>query len=297
MEQDLVATVVLKGGAGSGHHGHKGIPGHQGGSLPKGASAVVKLREPKFLNADKMSEEDKIRLQSELQKYADELGYPADKLVYFNYPGGEFIVGTDKYLLAMNYNPKTREITIYPDSLDKDEDGISHINRNLLAHEVMHDRFREFERQLHRQEATINKLVTGMEDNPVLQDDFTLKPEFREQYWAVDIKQRYYQYQDMRELLYQLPITSYGKSYIDVARKSSYGIDTSRALSENLAEVAAFGNSSNKFISKRWASLYNEINQGLYVRKLIPKYVPLVRGTGSLSYAEELDKVFSNEER
>lgn len=30
------SDVVLKGGAGSGFHGHKGIPGHQGGSLPKG---------------------------------------------------------------------------------------------------------------------------------------------------------------------------------------------------------------------------------------------------------------------
>ena len=29
------AVVVLKGGPGSGHYGHKGIPGHQGGSLPK----------------------------------------------------------------------------------------------------------------------------------------------------------------------------------------------------------------------------------------------------------------------
>ena len=27
--------IRLKGGPGSGHYGHKGIPGHQGGSLPK----------------------------------------------------------------------------------------------------------------------------------------------------------------------------------------------------------------------------------------------------------------------
>lgn len=31
------------GGAGSGHHGHKGIPGHRGGSLPKGASGGLQL--------------------------------------------------------------------------------------------------------------------------------------------------------------------------------------------------------------------------------------------------------------
>jgi hypothetical protein len=32
-------TIRLKGGAGSGHYGHKGIPGHKGGSLPRGGSA------------------------------------------------------------------------------------------------------------------------------------------------------------------------------------------------------------------------------------------------------------------
>jgi hypothetical protein len=44
MEQDLVANVVLKGGAGSGFHGHKGRPGEEGGSLPRGSSAVVILQ-------------------------------------------------------------------------------------------------------------------------------------------------------------------------------------------------------------------------------------------------------------
>src|SRR5262245_15227835 len=32
-------AVVQKGGKGSGHHGHKGIPGHRGGSMPRGAMA------------------------------------------------------------------------------------------------------------------------------------------------------------------------------------------------------------------------------------------------------------------
>lgn len=32
-------TIRLKGGAGSGHFGHKGIPGHKGGSLPRDGSA------------------------------------------------------------------------------------------------------------------------------------------------------------------------------------------------------------------------------------------------------------------
>lgn len=46
------AVVVLKGGAGSGHYGHKGIPGHQGGSLSRVSSAsVVTSLEPEELNA------------------------------------------------------------------------------------------------------------------------------------------------------------------------------------------------------------------------------------------------------
>ena len=32
-------TIRLKGGAGSGFHGHKGRPGEQGGSLPEGSSS------------------------------------------------------------------------------------------------------------------------------------------------------------------------------------------------------------------------------------------------------------------
>jgi hypothetical protein len=32
-------TIRLKGGSGSGNHGHKGIPGHRGGSLPQGSES------------------------------------------------------------------------------------------------------------------------------------------------------------------------------------------------------------------------------------------------------------------
>lgn len=38
--QDKKITVVLKGGVGSGFHGHKGRPGLEGGSLPRNSSAL-----------------------------------------------------------------------------------------------------------------------------------------------------------------------------------------------------------------------------------------------------------------
>lgn len=284
------ALVVMKGGVGSGFHGHKGRPGEVGGSLPEGSAAVVKLREPVIIGAD--SESTAAKMREELKRYAEELGFPADKIVYVEGTGYAFKVGDSSYESAAQFDPKTGQITLYSGSQTlaefTDSNGVTtNFDKKIIAHEVMHSRFHEFERQLHRQEAQINKLTTGMEDNPVLDDHYDLKPEFREQYWAVDIKQRYYQYGDMRELLYQLPVSDYGKSYVEVARKSIYGVDISRALSENLSEVAAYSSSSSKFISKRWADLYNEINQGLYAHKLIPKYVPLVRATGSLGLSNQ----------
>lgn len=39
-------TIRLKGGPGSGHFGHKGIPGHRGGSLPRGESSQSDVKRP-----------------------------------------------------------------------------------------------------------------------------------------------------------------------------------------------------------------------------------------------------------
>jgi hypothetical protein len=44
MESNLSVMVVLKGGAGSGFFGHRGRPGEEGGSLPRGSSSVVILK-------------------------------------------------------------------------------------------------------------------------------------------------------------------------------------------------------------------------------------------------------------
>jgi hypothetical protein len=52
-------TIRLKGGLGSGHHGHKGIPGHHGGSLPSGSLASAIVDRPRVLpdtNYVKLSE-------------------------------------------------------------------------------------------------------------------------------------------------------------------------------------------------------------------------------------------------
>jgi hypothetical protein len=282
MESNLPVIVVLKGGIGSGHFGHRGRPGEVGGSLPEG-SASKKVAEVRFEGTENyLDPEEQAMLKSELTKYADEFGFPRNKLIFNYSEGDEFTVAGERYTKAAIFNQKTGEITLYRGSIpyvrfENKEGEITNFDRSIIAHEVMHHRFHEFERQLHRQEALINKLGVGLDDNPVLQDDFTLKPEYREQYWAVDIKQRYYQYANMRDLLFQIPVTNYGKSYIEEAKTATYGLAVTHALSENLAEIAAYADNPYVYISTRWSKLYNEINQGLYEHKLIPKYVPLSR--------------------
>ena len=73
------AVVILKGGAGSGHHGHKGIPGHQGGSLPKGTASSV-IPDNKADAAEKFrSTHDylwqEMSLEESMQRQFEVLGY------------------------------------------------------------------------------------------------------------------------------------------------------------------------------------------------------------------------------
>jgi len=55
-------TIRLKGGAGSGHHGHKGRPGEQGGSLPQGSSASAVSATDKYPIKTKYGSLDKSSL-------------------------------------------------------------------------------------------------------------------------------------------------------------------------------------------------------------------------------------------
>lgn len=69
----MVAVVVLKGGAGSGFHGHKGRPGEVGGSVSEGSSATVSKRfivpeEAWYLDPDRKSEN---RTREYVQAWAD----------------------------------------------------------------------------------------------------------------------------------------------------------------------------------------------------------------------------------
>lgn len=52
-------TIRLKGGAGSGNHGHRGIPDHQGGSLPQGSSASAAPTTDKYPIKSKYGNLDK----------------------------------------------------------------------------------------------------------------------------------------------------------------------------------------------------------------------------------------------
>lgn len=272
--------VILKGGVGSGFHGHKGRPGEVGGSLPEGSSATTKVKEPSIIDVE--NSETRERLRVELKSYAEEFGFPADKISYVNSAGSAFTVGNNAYQCAAKFDPKTGTITCYAGTIEFDN-GIMHFNKPIIAHEVMHYKFRLFEQQLHRQEAILDKATDKYNDtNPYCQDNNSasaLKPEYEDQFWAYMIKEDNYAFADMRTNLLMLPVTDYGESYANVARQATYGLATSNAISENLGEIAAStieDGYRDNYISKDWAKLYNAINQGLYLHKLIPTYPKIV---------------------
>lgn len=272
-----MVTVVLKGGAGSGHHGHKGIPGHQGGSLPKGASAAGKIKEPVVIGFDD-NPELKNKLKEIMSNYADKYGFPKDKFVFSSSPGAAFQVGQTAYNKAAEFDPRTGEIKIYTTGMLSQVFSVVDVStmklpfiENVVAHEVSHYRYNLF-RKLYRRQAALFEKEFGYD---AFAKDLT--SEQREKYWAYDIYERNYQYADLRHALWEDPVSSYGKSYIEVARSSKYGVDWDLSIDENLAEIAAHGITGEGSISPRWAKLYNEINQGLYTHKVIKNYVELVK--------------------
>jgi len=271
-----MVTVVLKGGAGSGHHGHKGIPGHQGGSLPRDASAARKVRRANIL-ANDLSAEERERLESELTEIAEKLGFPADKMLFYNIEGKDFEVGSNSYKTAATFDGKY--IVIYKGGLYGFVEKGLEFNKRIIAHEISHYRYSKFQKLYRRQSALLQKELDSAYDTKLIMSaKGELTPEYKEKYWAYDIYERNFQYENDRQALWEDPVSSYGKSYIEVARTSKYGVDRERSIDENLAEIASYSiNSSGYSVSPRWAKLYNEINQGLYTHKVIKNYVELVK--------------------
>jgi hypothetical protein len=269
-----LVTVVLKGGAGSGHHGHKGIPGHQGGSLPRGASAAKKTREAMIL-ANDLPKALQDSMKSDLTAIAEDLGFPPDRILYYNRKGKNFAVGSDKYESAAEFNG--REIIIYSGSTSGDERFGFMFNKNVIAHEVSHYRYNLFQKLYRRQSSLLQKELNSVADTKsIMNAQGELTPEYKEKYWAYDIYERNFQYENDRQELWKYPVSGYGASYIDVARTSKYGVDRERAIDENLAEISSYALSyRGQRVTKEWANLYNEINQGLYSHKLIKNYVEL----------------------
>ena len=265
-----MARVVLKGGPGSGHYGHKGIPGHQGGSLPRGESAAGKAKEPVVVGFEN-NPELQARLKEIMSGWADKYGFPKDKLIFSSKPGSAFTVGSHNYSKAAEFDPRTGEITIYTTnnlsmilSVLKLSTMKLEFIEDIVAHEISHYRYSMFQKLYRRQRALLEKEFG--------EDVFTedLSSEDKERFWAYNIYERNYQFGDQRRMLYEDPVSDYGRSYIDVAKNSKYGVETERAIDENLAEIAASNVTyRGNFISPRWAKLYNEINQGLYDHKLI----------------------------
>lgn len=245
MTDKFTAIVVLKGGPGSGHHGHKGIPGHQGGSLPRGESAA---RKPKEIDVvGEVPEEYDIEvLKAQISELSKEFGYPINKFSINFSKGSEFMVGNSSYTTAANYDPRTGTITLYEGSLS----DYSKFNKSMIIHEISHARFHMFQKIAQRQEAFYEKTGSCGEEGC----------------WALDIWNKYYHYRNARTKLFENAVTDYGKSYIDTALTSEYGVDYVRAVDENLAEVAgsAFSSGDKSYsVNKLWHNLYTEINEAM----------------------------------
>lgn len=272
-------SVVLKGGAGSGFHGHKGIPGHQGGSLPRNVS-FAKVKEPVFVGT--FSDIQREQLKKDITALCDQFGFPVNKVIIDSTNGYQFKVGSDSYRSAAHYDPKTGTITLFAGSRSYTEDEEGHrivpfIQKSIFSHEIMHARFHTFQKLAQRQEALLEK---RKEENPDIDyhDKVTdgIVDEYKEEFWALDIWDRNYHYLNKRRELFKTAVSDYGNSYIKSAEgPKAYGVDLIRAVDENLAEVAGsrFVMRQGEFdISKRWFDLYTEINESLLKHGLIKGY-------------------------
>jgi hypothetical protein len=107
-----VVTVVLKGGAGSGNHGHKGIPGHQGGSLPQGSSAsAVTASQINYDNVENLLKNNSF---ANFDKSSDKLNYVSD---YGNKLSKSLGMSTSvKVISDADFNEKVKNVKISRDA-------------------------------------------------------------------------------------------------------------------------------------------------------------------------------------
>jgi hypothetical protein len=268
--KDLV--IVLKGGPGSGHWGHVGRPGQRGGSRRFGGLAAIgatsDTRLEKRRALAKILRRDRRLAQAEINKVADELGYPREKIIYAG-EGHEFTVGGDKYIAGGTYDPVDGTIRLYSGAFPQTVAGP--VSKGLVAHEVAHNKWHKFLDKRQEQNREVVKRLEEEGKRGVHYSESFMRPDgkFRSRadarkYAAVaaldDIMQSDEQLRKMDG------VTPYSRSYWKAFENKSTTDNYYKAVNETLAEVTRLrlnhGDKATREqfgVSARWVNLQDRV--------------------------------------
>lgn len=237
--------LFIQGGSGSGFKGHAGRPGMVGGSRSSSHGSFEGVFE------DFMKEEDK-KLTKELQekgkvldkelatikkhrtrveKVAEELGFPADRILSTEEKGYYFTVGNSRYQAGADYNPKTGKVQVF--NIDEMSDADM---RGILSHEIQHARWNDY-------------LIAKQKGED----------------WAKSIDVDFYSHTTgwNKNLIETDGVTPYSELHWKNAIKTKSLWDETVAVDETLAEIARLKvTDSQVTIDPVWEDLYTRVYRG-----------------------------------
>lgn len=151
-------TIRLKGGPGSGNHGHKGIPGHQGGSLPRGESNFV---------SHPMHEDVPAKVSHPMHNNKFKLSPYAKKVKHIRYQDEYDLTVNAMKDKGLNYSNKQNVVDYYndlgvinnPGTVTWDDGDVYSLYKALKSYVT-----KGFSnaKQMIRDDKTLHKVVTGV---------------------------------------------------------------------------------------------------------------------------------------
>ena len=262
--------VATKGSNLSGNWGHIGRPGKVGGSMAGsglraiGAVGTTDVTQRR-LRAQMLKDTRKL-LEDDLKAAAEQLGYDP-KNIKFMGQGYQFEVAGTQFTAGADFNMTTGIIRVYSGSI-VEEGATFKVSRGVLAHEIQHSRWNNFQKASEEQSEAINARLREESAKGVHYRDSFMKPtgEFRSETDRANYKLLTTRREllENRDTIQQFGgITPYSRKYWDKYAQTHNTRDYYRAVDETLAEVAKYkvlvGGSS--VIPAYWNSLYAEINE------------------------------------
>jgi hypothetical protein len=233
--------------------GHRGRPGKRGGSLPRSAGT-----------GPTPQDEERLLRPDDVKSIARQMGYPENKIVPLQVPGETFVVGGVEFKKGGSYYEETREIVLYAGVL-KDEN----LTREVMAHEIQHDRFVNFAKKLEEENAIISASIRSEnKDEWLIRMDGSLSEGVdAADFPAYQISRKYLQGDEMNRLIKADGVTAYSSAYWN--QYGTEGGDLYQAVDETLAEIARLQIRTKGDVSKidpAWIGLFRSINK-IYARK------------------------------